>query len=406
MNTRLTFLLVLLPFLAVASQIKTGERVDLREPTMQNTLIAGGEVAVNATVHGDLTVFGGQINLRDSIREDGLIVGGEIDVEGICEEDLRILGGDITLREPIAGDLLVLGGAIHLEAGAEVGGDLIVIGGEVIVDSPVNGNVNIRGGEVTINSVVAGKLDLAGGKLRLNGELNDRVTLKARYISLGQGARFNQDVRYWRKDGELDFSDHLSEGAQATYDPSLQSELLNVQWEEVREKGLYWVRLFQVVSGLVLLLVLYLLLRRFLTARTGNGLKLAVVSSISGLAALIGLPLLSVFAFATVVGAPIGIISFSLFVILASMANALAAVLLVFEWKKYKGSDWNDWTMLGISGSAFLLMRLLAFIPVIGPAINGLLSIWAVGYLLLLVWRQQNPNLTEPTTSDNTDLVE
>jgi len=405
MNTRFTFLFILLPLFALASQIKTGEKVDVREPATENLVITGAKVDVNAEANRDLTVIGGEINLRDVLRQDGLIAGGEIKVEGICEEDLRILGGDITLREPIAGDLLILGGAIHLEAGAEVGGDVVVIGGEVDIDSPVRGDVKIRGGEVTINGMVAGKLDLAGGRLSLNSTVKDASTLKARYLDLGRDARFYKDVRYWQKEGEIDFSDHLAEGIKAHYDPGLKSDLMDLQWEEVRKKGLYWTRLFQVVSGLFLLLVLYLTLRRFLAARTGNGRKLALASSVYGVAALVGLPILSAFAFVSVVGLPIGVVSFSMFVILAAIANALAALLIAFEWEKSQGRDWNKWTLLGVAGSAFLLMRVLAFVPLLGTVVNSLLSIWAVGYLLLLIWRQQHPDLPATTNAENTDLV-
>lgn len=405
MNTRLTFLLVLLPFLATATQIKTGERINLQEPTTENTLLLGGEIDVNHSVDGDLTALGGAIHLRDVMRKDGLIAGGEIKLEGTCEEDLRILGGDITLREPVMGDLLIIGGDISLEAGAEVSGDLLILGGNVEVASPVKGDVKIRGGEVAINGAIGGRLDLAGGRLYINGQVQDVSLLKARYLELGDAARFNGDVRYWRKAGELDFTKHLAAGVRANYDPELESELMALNWEEVRQKGLYWTRLFQVISGLFLLLVLYLVLRGFLRHRTGNGRKLAVVSSVYGLAALLGLPILSVLAFVSIVGAPIGVVGFSIFVILASIANALAAILVAFEWQKYKGRDWNNWTMLGIAGSAFLLMRLLAFMPVVGTLVNTLLSIWAVGYLLVLVWGKQHPNTPKTPTADNTDWV-
>lgn len=405
MNTRLTFLLLLLPFLATATQIRTGDHIDLRSPTAENTLLIAGEIDINDAINGDLLAFGGQINLRDVIREDGLLAGGEINLEGICEEDLRILGGDITLREPVAGDLLIIGGDINLEAGAEVGGDLLVIGGEVTAHGPIKGDVKIRGGEVSLYGTVDGMLDLAGGRLYLNGTVQHLTTLKARYIELGNDAYFNGDVWYWRKAGKLDFTGHLAEGVQAKYDPGLKSELMDVQWEEVREKGLYWTRLFQVVSGLFLLLVLYLVLGRFLTPRTGNARKTVLASSIYGLAALVGLPILSILAFVSVVGIPIGVVSFSMFVILASIANALAALLIAYEWLKSRDREWNNWTMLGIAGSAFLLMRLLAFIPWIGAALNTLLSVWAVGYLLLLLWRKQHPNLPQDTAPESSDLV-
>jgi cytoskeletal protein CcmA (bactofilin family) len=398
-----TLLLVFcLPLFVQASHVRSGETVHLTEPTTENTYLAGGEIDVDAAVGGDLTLIGGKINVRDLIEEDGLIIGGELLFQGVAREDLRMLGGEILVREPVAGDLLVVGGAVTLEAGADVGGDLIILGGEVIIKSRIKGNVRIIGGDVKIRGIVEGALEAKAGVLRIGGTLEGPTRLQAREIRMESGADIQGDIRYWHKGDPLDFRPYLADGASARYDEDMASELMDFQWEEVRDKGLFWYRLFQTISGLFLTLVLMLLLRRFAQARTGQGTKTITRSMIIGLLALVGLPIIGVLGFTSVVGAPIGVVSFAFWLILAVVGHALSAVMLTYEWQAWTDRSWSKWTAIGIAGCLFLAMRLLALIPLIGPAVNGMLTIWAVGYFLFLLWRKMPQ---QPGGGESTDLV-
>jgi len=398
-----TLLFILcLPLFLQASHVRSGENIHLTEPTNENTYLAGAEINVDAAVGGDLTLLGGKINVRDLIEEDGLIIGGELLFQGIAREDLRMLGGEIDVREPVAGDLLVVGGAVTLESGADVGGDLIILGGEVIIKSKVKGNVRIIGGDVKIRGTVEGALEVKAGVLHIGGTLEGPTRLQAREIRMESGANVLGDIRYWHQGDPLDFRPYLADGASARYDDDMASELLDFQWEEVRDKGLFWYRLFQTISGLFLTLVLMLILRRFAQARTGQGTKTIVRSMIIGILALAGLPILGILGLTSIVGAPIGVVSFAFWVVLAVIGHALSAVMLTYEWQAWTERSWSKWTAIGIAGCLFLAMRLLALIPFVGPVGNSLLTIWAVGYFLFLLWRKL-PD--QPGEGPSTDLV-
>lgn len=400
-----TFLFfILLPLGLVSGQVRTGDHVTVTEPQQANAYLVGGTVSVQAATERDLTVIGGEVDLQDNLAQDGLIIGGEVRQEGRCQEDLRILGGEVTLREPVAGDLVVVGGEVQLEAGAEVGGRVLIVGGSVDLSAATSGDVQIMGGEVRIHAPVYGNLEASGGSVVINATVHGQSKLRSRELTLGPNALFKSNVRYWQKKGEIDFDPYLESGARSTWDPELANEIIHLNWEKIVDDGLFWLRLIQVISGLTLLFVLYLIMRRFFERRTGNGRKLFVPAFVYGLAAAIGFPLASIVAFSSVIGIPLGIIALSLTIIGLVIAHALAALFLAYEWGQ---KDWSGWTLLGVAGSIFLVMRLLALVPFVGSGINGLLSVWAIGYLLLLLWRHNHPNLPEEgtRTANGGDMV-
>lgn len=372
---------------AHASDYKAGKNVNITEQQEGNTYVAGGEVHINAIINGDLIVAGGKVFVNDSINEDAVIAGGEITINGVSGDDLRVFGGEIRITKDVYGDLVVTGGEVTIEESVTIWGDLILAGGEVRSYATIKGNVKAAGGELDVGGQIDGNLDLVAGELDLYATVNGLSSISAQDLDLRSEARFNNNVRYWTNEGKVDFKDHLSSEASATFDKDLKKEF---DFEFDMKKAIWTFTIFRIFSGLVLISLLVLIMGRFFKKNAGGvrehmGKYLGV-----GILLFLGLPLISMIAFGTVIGIPLGIVGMSLFVIIAVLANALTAVVAAYEIREYRRENWGTGAMIAISVGLFIALRMLDLVPVAGSLVNFALSAIAVGYVLKMLRKKRN----------------
>ncbi|NRB62365.1 MAG: hypothetical protein HRU40_04915 [Saprospiraceae bacterium] len=392
---------LLLPFFVLGKNIQTAYEVQVDQPIDESAYIVANTIDIQAPAAGDLTLIGGEIAIRDRLLEDGLLFGGKILIEGLSQQDLRMIGGTVRISESIAGDLAIVGGEVVIDQGVSIGGNLLILGGNVKIKGTVSGSMNLIGGVLQFEGTANGPLYVKGGKFVSTGVVNGPAELRVQEIELGKGARFSQNVKYWLPSGVSDFTGFLSKGGTARFDDDLAFQMPTANWEEMKEKSMIWIRLFQASSGLLLTILISLLLGRFIRNRTGDSSQKVKASMGLGVLTLIGLPIMGLITMATVVAIPVGIIAFSLWIVLAIAAQALAAVLLTYEWKHERHYDWNTLSVVGVAASLFLATRLIALIPIIGPVFNAALAVWGVGYFITLLVRKKAVAVAEVNETDD-----
>ena len=400
----------MLPFLLMSSInmaaqktfIKTGDNIRISEPVTGNTYLAAGEAFIDSALAGDLIGAVGSIHILAGIRKDLLLAGGKVNLDAEAGEDVRIIGGNIVIRKPIKGDLLIAGGEVLITDEAIIGGDVILAGGNVTVNGTVTGDLYVAGGEVQLGGKVLGNLSTHSGRLSLMGSVDGSSKIVAQDIAIGGEANFGQEVRYWTRDGKIEFGSSLDSNVTATYDNNLRPGYANVDWEKGVKTGFKVFMVLRILSGILLIGLLISIFGRFFTARAGLARKYAGRSFARGLTLLLALPILSGFAFVTVIGIPLGIIGFSAFTVFAFSAGAITAIVLAYEWARMK-----NWPMTGgkiflLSLGIFILLRLISFLPILGWGINFVLAAIALGH----VFRQyaQNGPATA-TVKEDGDLV-
>ncbi len=376
----LTMLAFVLGFsILQASDYKAGDQITINEECPGNVYAAGGEVTINAIINGDLIVAGGHVTVNDSLRDDGIVAAGEIVINGVAGNDLRVFGGEIRISKDVYGDLVISGGEVTINEGVTVWGDLIIAGGEVNSFANVKGNVKVAGGELKLRGQFDGKLDARAGELYLDAIVAGPSVIAAEDLALGADARFSENVRYWNAEGKVNFDGHLVNNATAVFDKELKSEM-DFEWN--MKKMAWMLTLFRIISGLVLVTLLILLFGRFFDRNAGE-IRSSMGSYLGiGLLLFLGLPLASAVAFGTVIGIPLGVVGFALFLILIILANALTAVVAAYEVKKVRQEKWSAASMIGISIALFAALRLLDMVPVAGSLINFALAAIAVGYVI------------------------
>lgn len=161
--------------------IRSGDTVSIgQDQVIEGDLYtAGNIITVSGQVDEDLLIAGTEVNVNGQVGADALIVGGNVDINGTIGDDLRIIGSTITIAEPVLGDVFVVGGNVEILSTASVTGDVTVIGGQAIINGPVDGRV-------------LGWLD----SLRIDSNIGGDVEVTTTELTLGDKANISGDVKY------------------------------------------------------------------------------------------------------------------------------------------------------------------------------------------------------------------
>ncbi|MFZ2252973.1 MAG: hypothetical protein WAW13_02225 [Minisyncoccia bacterium] len=309
-----------------ASQILKGDfygfapTVTISGPAENDVLIGGGTVTINAPVTEDLTVMGGVVQVHGD-------VGG----------DLRIVGGEVTLAKAVKGDVVVVGGTLTVLSTASIEGDVLFMGGSLVVEGAVMGGIHANAETVRINSEIGGDVSL-------------RVKTS---FTAGDNANMLGNVQY----------ESVAEIVRAQ-DATIVGTVRRI--ETVQEVGINIFK--QLILDIVLMffavLTVYLTLRKYVEQVVGISMRAPGVSGLVGLGMFILLPFVSMLLLVSVLGSPIGVILFALYVILSIFAVLGAAILCGVYVQKLLMKKSN------VSFSTVILglvsFCLLMFVPVIG----------------------------------------
>ena len=348
-----------------AATILTGESVRITTPIEGNVYAGAGSITVDALVNGDVTAGAGEMRVLDTIRRDLTVGGGRVWIDGVIGEDLRCGGGEVNLFGQVLGDVVIGSGQLEIGREAVIHGDLVVGGGRVRVYGRVMGSVILAGGEIVFEGIAEQDAEIRGGDVMLNGIFRGPCKFAAPALDLGDRAEFHSDLRYWRDKGELDFSKALRDNARAVFDPSLRQDMKSADRHWITP-GFSTFFLFRLLAGALLITVLLLLFEPFFK-RSGEGLPAQWLNRFgTGTLYLIGLPVLVILLFITVIGIPFGL--FALFFYLFSLlfAHTLTAVVGACALERYQGYSWTKGQRILAAIGILLGLKLIAWAPFVG----------------------------------------
>ncbi len=377
----------LLQAMNVFAQWSSGENVVISEKVTHDLYIAGGTVTINAPVSGDLIVAGGTVTVNDTIYQDILAAGGNVNLNGYVGDDIRSAGGKIILSGNVSGDVVVTGGTIEIKKDVTIAGDLLSAGGEVTLDGEVNGRIRCGSGIFTLNGKANGDIDCRGEELRLNGTVNGQSVLAAGTITLGSGAQFNKDVRYWSKDQALDFGSTLNQ-SKATFDESL--EIDNGRWHFLGFASVLMVIWYLGTAFLMIVIVQYLF--SLTMKNTANTVKNASLKSLGmGFLFFVGVPVLIVVSIITIIGIPVGVLLLFGYLTVILLGTVIVS-LIAANWinETNYNSLWSGRKIILVACGIFVVLKLASLTPVVGPLIMLLLVCMAVGGILQNIkWKRK-----------------
>lgn len=337
-----------------ADAVTAASEVVIEEATHHDLYAAGQKVSVEGAVDGDLVVAGGEVTVSGNISEDVIAAGGEVNVEGHVGDDARLAGGEVTVDGSIAGHVVAAGGEVEIEEDASIGEWAWLAGGEVEIEGTVGGDVRAAGGEIEISGTIRGDAELIGGS-----------------IAIEDGAVIDGDLT-WRSNTEPVISDGAVIRGEVIAGPPLP--------DEHERDGIGW-RIFVILSVIIATGVLYTLFWPRCEAAADVLRARPWATLLTGLVVFAVTPVVAALLFATGIGALLGAVTMSAYV-LALLLGSLSGVALLARlgMDRFTGdkaaSRWMEWVAIAVVA---IVIGLLYVVRPIGMLAATLVMLFGLG---------------------------
>jgi cytoskeletal protein CcmA (bactofilin family) len=373
---------------AFAFRIEYGNNLTISHPVYEDLYIAGGNILINAPVYGDLVVAGGTVTINDSVSNDILLAAGQVNINGFVGDDIRCAGGTLRILKNITGDVIIAGGTIIIDKGVSIGG-LISSGGEITIDGTILTNVKAASGRFVLNGMVMKDFDCRGATITINGVIQGKaIVVASNKIIIGDNAEFKNEVRYWAP-SKVDFKKSLKNG-NAIPDDTLKANYTS-RWYYLGFSAL-WVLLWYIGMAFLMILIIQYLFSKTMK-RAGDAVYNSTLRSLGfGLLFFVALPVISIIAFITIIGVPVGILLLLGFIILLLLATSITSVVVANWLNNLRKMQFNFWRISFSALGIFILLKILTFTPFLGWLVMVCLVLISFGAILINIHWRKNIN--------------
>jgi hypothetical protein len=148
----------------LAAQV-AGDSVSLNTPSERDVYAAGRNVDVSATVAGDAVVAGQRVTISGAVRDDVLAAGEIVIVSGAVGDDVRAAGREVRLESSASGHVVAAGQNVSILRGVDIGQFAWLAGERVEMRGSIAEELRAAGEEVVIAGTVGGDADVAAERI-------------------------------------------------------------------------------------------------------------------------------------------------------------------------------------------------------------------------------------------------
>jgi len=357
--------LILLPGLAQASEIKSGNSVYLsKEETIDGNLYAASNnITIDGEIKGDLVAAAQTITINGRLDGDLIAAAQTVTVNGEINGNIRLAGNSAHLNGLTARNVNFVGNSLTIGEEAKIGWDLLSGAINTDIMGSVGGSV-YGGGD---NLILSGKV----GK-----DFNFSGNQSVQSIVLTKDAVINGNL-YYNENAKI----NLQDGATVSGQTSI---VKNEKKAEPDAKAYGWSLLYRIFAALVLGLVLIYSGKNLILNLHTSGQEKILSSFLWGLLAFLVTPAAIILLTFTIIGIPLAIIlsiSWLLFFWLGKILTAIflgREVLKLLAKNKFKDKDLMPSLIIGV-----VIAWLLFSIPVIGWILSFAASCFGLGTLII-----------------------
>jgi hypothetical protein len=326
-------------------------------------------VAIAGTVQGDAYVIGTQVAIDGIIHGDLIVLGGSVTLEGRVDGNVKIVGGQVTIRGQIGKKLWYLGVNMQLPSSASVGGNSLLVAGNIDLESTMEGSVTAFVSNCKVGGIIKKNLRAFVGGLSLTSSAKILGHLRYRSSSLAM----------------IDPGAQVAEGI--TYKPSLFRDLMDRPGLERLALGskvatFFMNFLYTFIAGLIVMRYFPSKLRRMLRSLQKYPLR----SFLWGISLIVLLPLGAIFLLMTVIGAPFALTLMALNVISLYTIKIFPILWAANAFFSYMG--WKPNTAKALA-SGQIVYYLLATIPFVGWGLVFSCTVFGLGAAAISQMRVQ-----------------
>lgn len=357
------------------TQFRGGDNIVVRsDEVIEDDLFAGAQrLTIMGTVDGDLIAGGKSIDVDGEVWGD-MIAGAEIiSITGRIDDDIRVAARQITNSGTVGSNALCFCQNLRLTGQSEIGRDLTVYAGEVLIEG-----------------VIGGKLTGATSSMRIAGRISGDVEISTGSLLILPSSEIEGDLIYTSsKPAEI------LEGSQVhgrVVHRVKEKTPMECKVPGFRQLGKILYRLkwiFKIVHFVALLIVglIFVALAATLSKDTADTIRNSPWRCLGlGLLALIVVPLAVFIVSLTGIGLPLGIIVIFLYLIFLYLSSIVFSIFIGRSLFGLFGGDTSSYLALIVG---IIILFFLGLIPYVGWVIQFVVLLFGFGAILLTIHRKR-----------------
>lgn len=307
-----------------------------------SSLLAGNNVISNNYVDGINMLLGNNVEHK-GISEYTLMLGNVVNVSGNIKKDGFIFGNIITINEDFYADR-----------------DLTIFGSTVNISGSIDRDVIIYASSVKLENVeILGNVTIYA------------TTLEVKGVSINGILSYNEDIEKIISDDSL----------------ITETKLLERLVKPITFKEQIYSLFISYASTMVLFLALAFVISNLFkkVENITENIKLPQIFSLLGYGALllIGIPMVLIMLFTTVIGTSLSLIGLLVYIIAVCLSTILTGYFIGYLiWKKFVKKE-NNVLLIGLIGITFI--TILQLVPIIGEYVAILSMMAGLGIILKLL---------------------
>ncbi|MBZ5688543.1 MAG: zf-HC2 domain-containing protein [Acidobacteriia bacterium] len=338
--------------------------------TVDDTLMAAGNtVRIEGVVNGDLLAFGRTVEVRGTVKGDLVSLAKRTVVSGTVEGRIYTFSESLDLDGLLGHNLYGFAQNLRVNDRGRVGEGILAAAGDVTIEGEVKRSVDL----------------LTSGNADVSGSIGRDLTMSGVSLTLTNTARVGGNVKaHLRQLREA----HIADGATITGKRDIQVKVRQSQFTRPR---FYFHQAVWFAAALLvgwLALVLFPGFFRATSQAVGSGwLSLGL-----GVAVLAGVPMVMVVAAITLIGIPISLMLFAVYLAAIYLAKVWVGAFLGRMLLKPSGATKGDW-MLGLL-VGLLILTIVGFIPYLGGLVRLGVVCVGLGAFCGQLYRSSRPVIT------------
>lgn len=361
----LVAVLVLLPGLVHASEIKSGNSVYLsKEETIDGNLYAvSNNITIDGEIKGDLVAAAQTITINGRLDGDLIAATQTVTVNGEINGNIRLAGNSAHLNGLTARNVNFVGNSLTIGKDAKIGWDLLSGAINTDIMGTIGGSVYGGGDNLILSGKVAKDFNYSGNQ-------------SVQSIILTKDAVINGNL-YYNENAKI----NLQEGATIAGQTSVVKNEKNKQPDS---NSYAWSLLYRIFAALVLGLVLIYASKKLIINLHTVGQEKILASFFWGLLAFLVTPAAIILLTFTIIGIPLAIILLICWLLFFWLGKILTAIFLgrevlrLLAKNRFKDKDLMLSLIIGV-----VLAWLLFSIPVVGPFLSLAASCLGLGVLIV-----------------------
>jgi hypothetical protein len=350
----------------------------------------GGDTTITKPVSGNSVLIGGTVNVQAEISGNLVATAGTVNIQGAIGHNLVAGGGQLTLAAPVGGNARMFGSNVEITADGKVQGDASLAGSSVRVRGPIAGRLDLGGDDILIDSTVGGDVKASVRHIQLGPNAN--IMGKLRYSSAATldrdpAAQVQGSIEHNAPDGRWQrwVGSHHSGDDDWDWNGGSWPWMGGPQWGSWMHPYHHYGTGF--LGGLAILTALLIgALAPGLSQRLGATVDRQWGSAVlTGLATVIGAPILAVFLAITVIGIPIAVLVGAAWLVLMFLGFAASGVAFgEVALHRLAPARAHEAAMRVLAVvAAMILVIAAARTPLIGAMVSIVATLTGIGALLM-----------------------